>query len=820
MIEFLLRLFDTAGFPPRWQCGIAWSENPEIGWLHIGSDLAVFGAYCAIPIALAFLLRHLRGFPFPMVMWLFVAFIFSCGMTHLIDAGLFYWPAYRLSALARFITAVISWATVIAMCRVLPETLTFRSRKELEQEIAARTREFQEANRQLQKEIAERRRIEESWRETAGRLRLALHAGRMGAWDWNVQTGDTTWDETEFDVCGLDPSTAVDERTLINLIHPDDVDVFRQQLNSCIEGGSGDELQVRIVPPNGNVRWISNECTLVRDENGNPLRVIGVNYDVTEQREAELHLRERTAELEAILDHMGDGVIVQDSAGGFPKVNRAAIEMYGCGTLAETHAALRHFQRGSGGVRVLDENGDEMPFEMWPLRRAHRFEAFEKIEATIIVPDRERTWTGVFTGVPIVDDDGSGTLFIVTIQDISGRKAYESELQEAREDAVRANQSKSTFLAHTSHEIRTPMTAIIGYADILASALDNREQLECVATIRRNSEFLLEIINDILDLSKIEAGRLEVEQEPCSPVAIVHSVHSLMRIRATENDLELVTEFDGPIPSRIQSDSVRLRQILVNLVGNALKFTTEGSIRLRTTFDADGPEPAICFDVIDTGPGIEAARIEQMFEPFVQIDATNHLAEGTGLGLTISRRLAELLGGTLTATSEPGVGSTFTLRIVTGPVDELSVVDVNDVHELAELQVGRVGARLDGRRVLVVDDRRDIQLLARHFLIEAGAEVITAANGQEAVDLACNENGTLPEFDAVVMDMQMPVLDGFEATKVLRARGFDQPVIAVTAGAMQGDRDECLKAGCNAYLTKPIDGVELVRLVARHVDDC
>ncbi|MFG0332831.1 MAG: ATP-binding protein, partial [Maioricimonas sp. JB049] len=458
--------------------------------------------------------------------------------------------------------------------------------------------------------------------------------------------------------------------------------------------------------------------------------------------------------------------------------------------------------------------------EMWPLRRALRFEAFEKIEATIIAPERKSSWTGVFTGVPIVDDDGSGSLFIITIQDISERKSYERELHEAREDAVRANQSKSTFLAHTSHEIRTPMTAIIGYTDILASALENREHRECVATIRRNGEFLLEIINDILDLSKIEAGRLEVELEPCSPVAIVHGVHSLMRIRAEENGLDLVTEFVGPIPSRIQSDSVRLRQILVNLIGNAIKFTTAGSIRLRTTFDDDGREPSIRFDVIDTGPGIDSSRIEQMFEPFVQNDTNNQLAEGTGLGLTISRRLAELLGGTLEATSEPGKGSTFTLRIDTGPVDDLSVVDGNDAYELAELQVGQSATRLDGRRVLVVDDRRDIQLLAKHFLIEAGAEVVTAENGQEAVDLAARENANSHRIDVVVMDMQMPVLDGFEATKTLRERGFDRPVIAVTAGAMEGDRDECLKAGCNAYLTKPIDGVELVRLVARYVDDC
>ncbi|MFG0336113.1 MAG: PAS domain-containing protein, partial [Maioricimonas sp. JB049] len=379
MIDFLLRLLVTAEGTPRWDYGTVWSEPPEIGWMHIGSDLAIFGACCAIPIALTFLLRHLRGFPFLPAIWLFAAFIFACGVTYLIDAGLFFWPAYRLSALARLLTAVAAWATVIAMCRVLPETLAFRSRQELQQEIAARTREFQETNLRLQQEIAERRRIQESWRETAERLRLALHAGRMGVWDWNVQTGDTTWDETEFAVCGLPRSTHVDERTLIDLIHPDDVDIFRQQLNSCIETGRDDELQFRIVPPGGKVRWLSNECTLVRDASGNPLRIIGVNYDVTEQRKADLRLRERTAELEAILEHMGDGVIVQDAAGEFPKANRAAIEMYDCGTIDEVRAVLHRFQRRDGEVRVLDETGDEMPFEMWPLRRALRFEAFEKI---------------------------------------------------------------------------------------------------------------------------------------------------------------------------------------------------------------------------------------------------------------------------------------------------------------------------------------------------------------------------------------------------------------------------------------------------------
>ncbi len=409
------------------------------------------------------------------------------------------------------------------------------------------------------------------------------------------------------------------------------------------------------------------------------------------------------------------------------------------------------------------------------------------------------------------------------------------DLEDARAAAESANLSKSEFLANMSHEIRTPMTAILGFTEtMLDEDISESDRLRAVRTVHDNGEHLLQIINDILDISKIEAGKLEFECIRFSPLKLVAEVCSLMKVRADAKHLPLDVEYVGAIPDTIQSDPTRLRQILVNLIGNAIKFCDHGGVRMVVRFlDVDpitgrGPDqPILLFDIMDTGIGMTPEQTARLFRPFSQADSsTTREFGGTGLGLTISHRLAKMLGGNITVVSKLGVGSTFHVRIPTGPLQgakmvapscESGVVDADDAggvkHEKARLAC----------RILLAEDGLDNQRLISFVLKRAGADVIVVDDGKKAFNKAmasiCSRRDCDPDgsFDVVLMDMQMPVMDGYEATRRLREKGYTGPILALTAHAMASDRRKCIDAGCDDYLTKPIDRKRLLAAIRSQV---
>jgi signal transduction histidine kinase/ActR/RegA family two-component response regulator/HPt (histidine-containing phosphotransfer) domain-containing protein len=400
---------------------------------------------------------------------------------------------------------------------------------------------------------------------------------------------------------------------------------------------------------------------------------------------------------------------------------------------------------------------------------------------------------------------------------------HAQELTEARNAALAAAQTKAEFLANMSHEIRTPMTAILGYLNVLSSPDTTASERESqLATIRRNGEHLLRILNDILDLSKIEAGKMTVERAPCFPIELVSEIASMMQPRAIERGLTFALEAEGSIPRQIQGDATRLRQILINLVSNAIKFTETGGVRLRVSLiaGADGERSMLRFDVIDTGIGLRPEIQEKLFAPFTQADASMaRRFGGTGLGLAISKRLAEMLGGDIVARSAPGGGSTFSLTVQTGPLEGVVMLQNPDmrvaVEPAAEPPRQGVGPPLNAR-VLLAEDTPDSQRLFAHYLKKAGAEVEIVSNGVHACERALAAAASDNAFDVILMDMQMPELDGEQATLRLRAAGYTGPIIALTAHAMDTEREKYLRAGCDDFASKPIDPDMLIATVRRH----
>jgi PAS domain S-box-containing protein len=406
-----------------------------------------------------------------------------------------------------------------------------------------------------------------------------------------------------------------------------------------------------------------------------------------------------------------------------------------------------------------------------------------------------------------------GDGFSVTFADITTRMVAEEQLKAAKETAELATRSKSEFLANMSHEIRTPITAMVGFADIMLDPDQTQsDRVDGLQTIRRNAKHLLDLINEILDLSKIEAGRMTVESLPTELPPLLSDVMSIMRPRALEKGIELNLRFADKIPKTVVTDPVRTKQILMNLVSNALKFTEHGQVEIHVSSDPSAQ--ALSLSVTDTGIGITAEQMSKLFQPFTQADSsTTRRFGGTGLGLTISKRFAQMLGGDITVQSVVGVGSTFTAKIAGAGDGSGACCKVEDALVVPQVGPDLVIEKISGR-VLLAEDGKDNQRFIAAMLRKAGAEVVIAENGRIAVEKAQAER-----FDLILMDMQMPELDGYAATSRLRGRGYSKPIIALTAHAMADDRAKCIQAGCTDYLIKPIDRRLLVQTVAQYMKE-
>ncbi|KKL61253.1 hypothetical protein LCGC14_2197160, partial [marine sediment metagenome] len=393
-------------------------------------------------------------------------------------------------------------------------------------------------------------------------------------------------------------------------------------------------------------------------------------------------------------------------------------------------------------------------------------------------------------------------------------------LRQEKQKADEASQIKSQFLANMSHEVRTPINGIKGLHYLALQQQDWQQARHYIEQADGALSVLLRVLNDVLDFSKMEAGKLDLEILDFDLRMALEEMNSILAVKAQEKGLEYVCSIEAEVPSLLQGDPGRLRQILINLTGNAVKFTEVGKVRLVARLsDAESDEPKMQFEVVDSGIGMSEEQIAKLFKPFSQADtSTTRKFGGTGLGLAISKRLAEALGGDITVQSTPGEGTTFTVTVRTGPLDGVTLLDDltgAQISTHSDKGLTAPKTKLDCR-VLLAEDGPDSQRLISFLLKKAGAEVTVAENGQIAHDLVLAARNEGTSFDVVLMDMQMPVMDGYDATVKLREAGYTDPIIALTANAMSTDRDKCLNTGCDDYLAKPIDREKLLSVVAEY----
>lgn len=472
----------------------------------------------------------------------------------------------------------------------------------------------------------------------------------------------------------------------------------------------------------------------------------------------------------------------------------------------------------------LDDNGSVIhPDDIGPFRERWQEslatgKIFEKNVRFKRQADAEYCWF-LTRAVPQLNAAGRIVSWIGTSTDIHDQKQLADALQLAKSEAEEANRLKSVFLANMSHELRTPLTAITGFSQLLHEQNFSRElEKRYLAVIDRNGQQLLRIIDDILDLSKVEAGKLTIERIRMPLMEVISDIRALLELKTQEAGLDCSVEISSLLPETIESDPTRLKQVLMNLINNAVKFTSQGSVHLRVGYRNEGSQ--IFFEVRDTGRGVSPEQAARLFEPFVQADnSITRTYGGTGLGLTLSRHLARALGGDVQLlSSQLKKGSTFIAWINPGSLHGVRLIGNNGSgRQIARQQqkalLEKFAGALKGRKILLVDDADDNRALISAILHRTNATLVTARDGIECLDFAAAE-----DFDLTLMDMQMPRMDGFEATRILRQKGYSKPIVALTAHAMREQIKRCHEAGCNAHLSKPVNHGELIETVIKLIE--
>jgi PAS domain S-box-containing protein len=677
------------------------------------------------------------------------------------------------------------------------------------------------------------------------RLDYALGAGRMVAWDYFIQN-QRLWQSTNAEsILGVRAFTG-DELTAI--VFPDDAPRVEKLFLDTISRKGNFVTEFRIKrPDDGRIIWVESRGRCDVDEKGHVVRVSGVLTDINDRvmvATARERARERSDYLARVSDvlarNLGDEQIWNKVAqlalpkladycffdliheGGLKRVVAARVDevdpdnfnwVKEAPLLESDHPIVRALKSKQPVIMnpITDQDCRAIAKNAEHLEIVRQLRARSAVCVPVVLGEEVY---GVLTFVYSVSGRSHSEDEVDLAVEFARRTGFAienrdlvEELRGARDKANAANHAKSQFLANMSHEIRTPMNAILGFSELLTEARfseDERNQL--VARIRANGDQLLHLIDDILDLSKVEAGRVKIERLKFSISTLVREAFDSCALNAQKKGVEARLEFVSSLPEVINSDPIRLRQILDNVLSNAIKFTRDGRIELRVRYMHRPENPMLEIEVTDTGIGIPKDVQNSLFQPFSQADnSITRRFGGTGLGLVLSRRLAAALGGDLRLKwSRQGEGSCFNLRIPTGDISDVRFIESPNKKPMKGTDVSHL-------QVLVVEDSPDNERLIGIYLKQAGVRYDVAHDGFEAIAKA-----TSKEFDIILMDIQMPGLDGLQATRHLRAQGYQKPILALSAHALPEEAQRSIQAGCDAHLAKPIRANDLIAALAKH----
>ncbi|WP_082879674.1 PAS domain-containing protein [Methylomonas methanica] len=668
-------------------------------------------------------------------------------------------------------------------------------------------------------DITERKQTEEALRLSAERLQLAARAANIGIWDWNIVENELAWDDSMYQLYGIkkaDFGGAYD--AWISTVHPDDKAHIDREIQAALLGEREYAPEFRIIRPDGSIRYIKADSQTIQNSGGKPLRMIGTNMDITERKRIQEAMERSQSALEEAqrighigswdLDMLNDVLSWSDEIFRIWEIDKTQFEATFAAFLETVHPEDRDKVALAYNQAIIDKS-------------------LYQIEHRLLFPDHRVKYI-YERGEPYFDKDGRPLRFIGTSLDITERKLAETELLRykdqleetveqrtaelllARDAAEAANKAKSVFLANMSHELRTPMNAILGFSGLLRRDPQLTEkQRENLDIINRSGEHLLTLINDVLEVAKIEAGRLKLEIAPFDLGSMVRDVTEMMQIRAQEKSLLLVLDQSSEFPRYIKGDEARIRQIIINLINNAVKCTEQGGVTLRLGVKNNARQHLLV-EVEDTGPGIAQEDQQRLFEPFVQLGDAD-AQQGTGLGLTITRQFVQMMGGGITVESTLGKGAVFRvdLPLALASADEILGAEIRKPGEVVGLSPGQ-----PRYRIMIVEDQRENQLLLTQLMADIGLEVKVVENGQQCLESFQDWRPAL-----IWMDRRMPVMDGIEATKRLRQlpEGQTVKIVAVTASAFNEQQQEMFDVGMDDFVRKPYRFDEIYDCLARQL---